>query len=101
MEEGKAYVVKKQAEKDLYMRTKKAKANLMVKLAEAKKTDLKNKALQVRGSDRMVGLKMADVYKGLDVIIIPSSGKDGINPLNLNETLEIFGVKTRGKGVAK
>ena len=93
LEEGKAYVVKKNAEKDLYVRKKKAEADLLISLAEAKKTELVNQAYQNRGSDKFVGLKMADVYKGLDVIILPSSGEYGINPLDLDNTLEMFGIK--------
>ena len=45
-----------------------------VKLAEAKKTQLRNDALQGAGSDRMVGLKIAEVYDGLDLIVLPSDG---------------------------
>jgi len=96
LEEGKAYVIKKNAEKDLYVRTKKAEANLLVNLAEAKKTELINEAYQNQGSDKLVGLKMADVYKGLDVVMLPSSGQYGINPLNLDASLEMFGIDAKG-----
>ena len=93
LEEGKAYVVKKNAERDLYTRRKKAEADLLISLAEAKKTEMVNQAYQNRGSDKYVGLKMAEVYKGLDVIILPSSGEYGINPLDLDNTLEMFGIQ--------
>lgn len=92
LQEGNAYVTKKNAERDLYMRTKKAEADLLVNLAEAKKTELINNAYQQRGSDKLVGLKMAEVYKGLEVIMLPSSGKYGMNPLNLESSLSLFGV---------
>lgn len=92
MEEGSAYVVKKNAEKDLYVRTKRAEADLLVSLAEAKKTELINTAYQQRGSDKLVGLKMAEVYGGLDMIILPSIGRQGINPLDLENSLNLFGV---------
>jgi len=75
MEQGRAYVTRKIAEKDLYVRAKKAEADLLVKLADAEKVRLKNDALKGIGSERMVGLKMADVYKGLDLIVLPSDGK--------------------------
>jgi len=39
-------------------------SDLLIKLAEAKKTQLRNEALQGAGASRMVGLKMAEVYKG-------------------------------------
>ena len=71
LEKGKAYVTRKQAEKDLYYRKKMAEADLLVKLAEAEQIRLKNEALQGKGAERMVGLKMAEVYKGIDVVILP------------------------------
>lgn len=93
LERGKAYIITRNAERDLYVRTKHAGADLLVKLAEAKKTELINEAYQKRGSDKLIGLKMAEVYKGLDVIMLPSSGKYGINPLDLEGSLKIFGVE--------
>ncbi|MDM7919614.1 MAG: SPFH domain-containing protein, partial [Methanosarcina sp.] len=49
LEKGKAYVTKTRAEKDLYFRKKTADADLLVKLAEAEKTRLKNEALKGKG----------------------------------------------------
>jgi hypothetical protein len=95
-EKGKAYVTRKIAEKDLYMRTKKAEANLLVKLAEAEKVRLKNDALKGMGAERMVGLKMADTYKGLDMVILASDGPTGVNPLDLDKTLRLFDVRRGG-----
>ena len=96
LEKGKAYVTRKIAERDFYVRKKKAEANLLVKLAEAERVRLKNEALKGIGSERMVGLKMADAYKGLDVIMLPSDGPHGVNPLNLNNTLQLFDVRKGG-----
>jgi regulator of protease activity HflC (stomatin/prohibitin superfamily) len=96
MEKGKAYVTRKIAEKDLYVRKIKANADLLVKLAEAERVRLKNDALKGIGSDRIVGLKMAEAYKGLDLIILPSDGKGGVNPLDLSHTLQLFDVRTGG-----
>lgn len=93
LSEGDAYVTKRQAERELYMRSKHAEADLLIKLAEARKTELRNTALQGFGSDRMVGLKMAEALSGLETIILPSDGKEGMNPLNMTKTLELFGVK--------
>jgi regulator of protease activity HflC (stomatin/prohibitin superfamily) len=90
LEEGHAYVVKKNATRELYTRTLKAKGNLLIKRAEAEKTRLKNIALKGIGSDNMVGLKMAEVLEGLEVIMLPSDGKDGVNPLNLNKLIKLF-----------
>ena len=97
LQEGDAYRVKRLAERDLYVRTKHAQGDLLLKLAEAKRTDLKNKALEGTGSERLVGLKMADVYRGLDIIILSSDGKEGVNPLNLEDTLRLFDVR-KGAG---
>ena len=96
MEKGKAYVTQKIAEKDLYVRKIKAEADLLVKLAEAEQVRLKNESLKGIGSERMVALKMADAYKGLDLIILPSDGAHGVNPLNLNKTLQLFDVRNGG-----
>lgn len=92
LEEGKAYVMKKVAEKDLYVRTKEAEADLLIKLAEARKTELMNQAYQKSGSDKLIGLKMAEVYKGIDAIILPSSGQYGLNPLDLKRSIKMFGI---------
>jgi regulator of protease activity HflC (stomatin/prohibitin superfamily) len=96
IEQGKAYVTRKLAEKDLYVRSKKAEADLLVKLAEAEKVRLKNDALKGVGSERMVGLKMADVYRGLDLIVLPSDGQAGVNPLDLDKALKLFDVRKGG-----
>ena len=92
LEEGKAYVMTRNAEKDLYMRSKKAEADLLIKLAEAKRTEWVNTAYQKQGSDKLVGLKMAEVYKGIDMIILPSGGENGMNPLDLEKSLKLFGI---------
>ncbi len=97
LEEGKAYVVKKNSERDLYVRSKHAEADLKIKLAEAKKKELINNAYQQKGSDKLVGLKMAEVLKGMSVIMLSSSGASGFNPLNLEKGLELFGVKGGGQ----
>jgi regulator of protease activity HflC (stomatin/prohibitin superfamily) len=90
LEEGKAYAIKQTAEKDKYVRTKKAHADLLIRLAEAEKTRLKNKALEGSGSSNLVGLKMAENLEGVQMIVLPSDGKDGFNPLNLNRTTRFF-----------
>lgn len=96
LQKGQAYVTKMRAEKELYVRAKSAEANLLVKLAEADKVSLKNEALKGKGAERMVGLKMADVFKGLDIIVLPSDGKTGVNPLDLDSNLQLFDVREGG-----
>jgi regulator of protease activity HflC (stomatin/prohibitin superfamily) len=93
LQEGRAYITTKDAERDLYVRTKRAEADLLVKLADARKTQMRNEALQGAGSDRMVGLKMADVYRGVEVLVLPSDGSAGVNPLNLDQMMKMLEVK--------
>jgi len=99
-EEGKAYRVEKEAERDLYVRKKKAQGDLLVALAEAEAARLRNEAMQVLGADRKVAMKMADVLKGLDTIILPSGGADSLNPLDLGRMITSFGAGEMADGAA-
>lgn len=90
---GNAEVEKLKSEADLYTRTKAAEGELIVRLARAQGTQLENNALRGLGSENMVGLKMADALKGVDVIVLPSDGEGGTNPLDLNQMLRRFDVK--------
>lgn len=94
LQQGAAYVTQKDADRDLYVRSKRAEADLLIKLAEAKRTQLRNDALQGAGSDRLVGLKMAEVYEGLQLIVLPSDGAAGVNPLDLERTMKLFDIQT-------
>ena len=101
LEEGNAYKVKKDAERELYVRKKMAEADLLVKLAEAKATEMKNAAMQVLGSDKMVAMRMAEVLGGLDTIIVPTGGDGGLNALDLEQVLELFGAESATGGSGK
>jgi len=90
---GRAEVQKLNATADLYRRKKAAEGRLLVELADAKGTALENTALQGAGAENMVGLKMADVLRGLRVVVLSSDGKDGLNPLDLQSLLRKFEVK--------
>ena len=90
---GDAEKRKIQAEADLYSRKQHAAGELQVKLAEAEGTRLENEALRGVGSENLVGLKMADVLKGTRVIVVPTDGPNGINPLDLKSALQRFDVK--------
>jgi len=90
---GSAEVEKLRAEADLYERKRAAEGKLLVELADAKGTALQNAALQGAGSENLVGLKMAEVLQGLSVLVVPSDGKDGSNPLDLAGLLRKFQVK--------
>jgi regulator of protease activity HflC (stomatin/prohibitin superfamily) len=81
------------AEADLYTRKRHAAGELAVQLAEAEGTRLENSALQGVGAENLVGLKMADVLKGTRIIIVPTDGESGTNPLDLKTALKRFDVK--------
>lgn len=83
-EQGRADIKKIAAEADLYYRQKVAEGELLVALAEAEGTRLENNALQVSGASNIVGLEMAEVIGGSAVIVVPTDGSSGINPLNLD-----------------
>jgi regulator of protease activity HflC (stomatin/prohibitin superfamily) len=90
---GRAEVQKLRAQADLYRRKRASEGKLLVELAEAKGTQLENTALQGAGSENMVGLKMADVLRGVKVLVLSSDGVSGLNPLDLNSVLRKFEVK--------
>lgn len=90
---GNAEVAKLRSEAELYRRTKAAEGDLLVKLAKAKGIELENAALRGAGSENMVGLKMADVLEGTQIIVVPTDGEGGVNPLDLNAALKRFDVK--------
>ncbi len=96
LEKGRAYATQKRAEKDLYARKRKAEADLLVQLAEAEKVRLKNEALSGQGAERIIGLKMAESYRGIEAIILPSDGPSGVNPLDLGNSLKLFEVRKGG-----
>lgn len=90
---GEAEVKKIESEADLYRRTKEAEGQLKVELAKATGIDLENRALRVGGSENMVGLKMAEALEGVELLILPSDGEGGTNPLDLTSMLKRFDVR--------
>ena len=90
---GEAEVRKLKSQAELYRRKRAAEGKLLVELAEAKGTQLENNALQGTGSENIVGLKMAEVLRGVRVLVLSSDGKDGFNPLDLQGILKKFEVK--------
>lgn len=90
---GRAEVQKLGAQADLYRRQRAAEGKLLVELAEAKGTALENAAMQSAGSENLVGLKMADVLKGVKVLVLSSDGAGGLNPLDLGAMMRKLEVK--------
>lgn len=86
-ERGRSDVQKIRADADLYFRQKVAEGDLLVALAEAEGTRLESDALQVAGAGNMVGLKMAEVVGNAQVIVIPTDGPSGVNPLDLDSMI--------------
>ena len=94
IQEGEAYKTKKDAEGEYYTRSKEAEADLLVKTAEAKAIEMKNNAMQEIGSERKVAMEMVKVLEGLECVIIPSGGENGLNPLDLQRIIQLFGVNS-------
>jgi regulator of protease activity HflC (stomatin/prohibitin superfamily) len=90
---GDAEVKKLDSQADLYKRTKAADGNLLVKLAEAQGTELENQALRAAGAENLVGLRMAAALSNTQIIVLPSDGESGFNPLDLKAMLKRFDVK--------
>lgn len=96
---GTAEVTKIQAGADAYRRKRVADADLLVQLANAQGTELENRAYQGGGSENLVGMKMAEVLEGVETVLVPSGGKGGMNPLDLNQALRLFDVAPEAAGV--
>lgn len=101
LEEADAYVTRKTAEKDLYDRVKRAEANKLINLAEAEKKQVINDAYKGQGSERLVGLEMAKVLKGLKNIVITTGGKQEFNPLDLESITKSWGIYETKEGNLK
>ena len=90
---GQAEVAKIRAEADLYSRKKRSEGDLLVALAQAQGTELENAAYRAgSGADNLVGLEMAEVLEGIEVIFV-QGGQGGTNVLDVNDTLRMFDVK--------
>ena len=94
---GEAEMTKMRADADAYARKRVAESDLVVKLATAKGTELENNAYRGTGSANLIGLEMAEVLKGLDVIVVPAGGKGGMNPLDLDQALRMWGIEEEGR----
>jgi regulator of protease activity HflC (stomatin/prohibitin superfamily) len=92
LEKGKREQAEILADANLYRRQKAAEGDLLVKTAQAQGTELENRALEGAGAQSMVGQRLAEVLRGIKVIIVPSNGPGGTNPLNISDMLRQFEV---------
>ncbi|MEW5851080.1 MAG: SPFH domain-containing protein [Myxococcota bacterium] len=94
---GEAEITRIQAEASLYARKKRAEGDLLVALAQARGTELENAAYEGVGSENIVAENMAEVLKGMDVIVLSDTGKNGgFNPLDVDALLKMFGARAGG-----
>lgn len=87
IERGNSEVRKINADADLYFRTQVAAGDLKAALADAEGTRLENEALQQAGASTIVGLKMAEALEGTKIIVVPTTGSEAMNPLDLESML--------------
>jgi regulator of protease activity HflC (stomatin/prohibitin superfamily) len=81
---GEGEVQKIVADGDLYARRRIAEGDLLVALARAEARRLENDALSASGAENVVGMKMADAMTNTKVIVVPTDGPRGVNPLDLD-----------------
>ena len=78
------------SEADRILVIKSAEGDLLIAQSEAEGRRLINQALAGRGGSIYVGLEYAKALEGLEVIVIPSSGPGGLNPLDSDALIEMF-----------
>lgn len=90
---GEGEVTKIRAEADLYARKQRAEGDLLVAMAKAQGTEAENAAYEGFGSANIVAERMAETLKGLEMVVIPSGGSDGLNPLDVEALMRAFGAR--------
>jgi hypothetical protein len=65
---------------------------MLVRVAEAKGTQLVNNAYAASGSDNLVALEMVKVLGGLDLMVVGDT-KVGLNPLDIESVYRMIGGK--------
>jgi regulator of protease activity HflC (stomatin/prohibitin superfamily) len=93
LQRGASEVQKLHSEANLYERKQAAQGKLLVETAEAQGTKLESDAYLNQGAENIVGIKMAEVLRGVRVLVLPSDGKDGVNPLDVGNLLNKLEVK--------
>jgi regulator of protease activity HflC (stomatin/prohibitin superfamily) len=86
--EGDAYFNTIEGQVQAYKTTKESEGDRLMREANAEGSRLINEAYRGEGSERLVGMKMAENLKNLDEIIVTTCGEKGFNPLNLDKTMK-------------
>lgn len=76
------------ADADTYYREQVAKGQKEVELAIADGQKWEREALEAAGASNLVGIEMAKALDGTEVIVVSTTGANGINPLDLDTLLE-------------
>jgi regulator of protease activity HflC (stomatin/prohibitin superfamily) len=92
IQKGAAFQTRRESERDLYERTRKAEGDMIRKVAEARKAELVNESYRGPGSDMLIGMKMAENLTGLDTILVPAGGENAFNPLNVESLMRLFAI---------
>src|SRR5262249_4710545 len=90
---GDAEKKKIDSEADLYARKKGAAGGVEGKLGGGGGTRRGNEGPRGRGAGKPGGFKKAELLRGTKVIVVPTDGESGINPLDLKSALKHFDVK--------
>ncbi len=101
LQKGKAYEIQREAEKQLYERTKKAEGDKIRKMAEAQKAQMLNEAYRGAGSEIMLGMKMAANLTNLETILVPAGGPNAFNPLDVQSLMRLFSIGSTNQALAQ
>ena len=80
---------------------KSAEGDRLILEAQAEGKGMINSALSGRGGPVYVGLEYAKALEGVELIILPASGEEGLNPLNLDKTIMQIQPAVSGSGVGQ
>ena len=101
LQKGKAYQIQREAEMQLYERTKKAEGDRIRRMAEAGKAQMVNEAYRGAGSEIMLGMKMAANLTNLDAILVPAGGPNAFNPLDVQSLMRLFSIGSTNQALAQ
>jgi regulator of protease activity HflC (stomatin/prohibitin superfamily) len=101
LQKGKAYQIQREAEMQLYERTKKAEGDRVRRMAEASKAQMLNEAYRGAGSEIMLGMKMAGNLTNLDTILVPAGGPNAFNPLDVQSLMRLFSIGSTNQALAQ